>query len=400
MQKRKTLVVIGAGASGLAAAVTAKKESINKNIPLDVIIIEQNDRIGKKLSATGNGRCNLSNKNMSEKHYNNSAKQLDNTFFNKDSIIRLKSFFENIGIVLKSDNEGRLYPYTFNTLSVVKCFEYAINNLGIEVIYNFKVSSILKYKNGFLIEDLNGKKKFADKIIVATGGAAAPHLGSNDSGYKLLEDVGHSIIPISSALVPVKIKNYQSNLKGVRWNCYVKLLENDKIIYENSGEVQFTEYGLSGIVIMQLSRYINESKNYTVLLDLMPEYSIAKINDILSKNITLLGFSSQILTGLINLKLGDFIFSKINLCEKLYVNKLSEIIKNLEFIVLKKMSFDKAQITKGGIKLNEFNPKTLESLIQKSIFAAGEVLNIDGDCGGYNLHFAFLSGITAGENIF
>ena len=402
MRNKKTITIIGAGPAGLSAAITAKREAILNNIDIDIIILEQNDRIGRKLAATGNGRCNLSNINMSSNFYNKEVKLLNNNFFNKQAVNNIIKFFNSLGLLTKTDDEGRIYPYTLQALSVIECLKLELDKLNITVTTNFKTSTITKTNHEYIITSDTDEKVRTDKIIFATGGLAHPNLGSNKSGYDLLKSLGHDITRLEPSLSSLKIKDYSPSLKGIRWRCDVKLTENKKIICENSGEVQFTEYGLSGIVIMQLSRYVSDLKNQSVILDLMPEYSPNDILSIITYAYDNSTDPENLLLGLININLGKYLIkqSDFNVKNKKEIlKKVASLIKNLKFDILNKMSYENAQITKGGINLYNINPDTFESSLKKDIYIIGEVLNVDGDCGGYNLHFAFNSGITAGKSI-
>ena len=380
------VAVLGGGASGIMAAITAAR------LGSEVRILEKNQRIGKKLLMTGNGRCNLTNKNLKADNYN-SAFVCDalNEFSAKDTI----EFFKEIGLLTYEEEEGRIYPISNQASAVLEVLRLEIERQNITVRCNFDIAKIEKSDAGFSIYSKNKEKIVANKIIVALGGKTAQNTGSDGSGYRLLTDLGHSVKTPDKALVQLKT---DKSIKGVR--AYAKASLNGRT---ETGEVQFTGYGLSGIPILNLSRY---AKNGDILiLDMMPDYSEVELFKYLKKrhNQNL----ETYLIGMLNKPLGQMLLKECDIgklsrksesLEDFEIKKIVKKLKGWNFTVTGKMGWDNAQVTMGGIELLEVNAKTMESKIVKNCYITGEMLNIDAECGGFNLQWAWSSGFVAGKN--
>lgn len=410
--KQIDIAIIGGGASGLFAAIHARKTNANATIT----IFEANDRIGRKLLATGNGRCNMSNMNVVPADYK------PNESFVIPALSQcmpeeLQKDFSDMGLLTTTDDMGRMYPITNQASCVLDCLRFTIENYTIQVLTNINIDKIEKKESMFLLNNTYLVKK----VIIACGGKSSPNLSNNGGGYALLSGLGHQITPLFPGLVPLTAEgNFFSALKGIRVFGKMTLLYKGKEVYTDSGEIQFTDYGVSGIVTMQVSRHIahlkqqNKTEKPILHIDYLPHFTNQFLLDLLSNlinnnpNLSL----SDALNGIIPKRLAQVLLKKAGfspLSKK--VGALSE--KELDIIVkvikedtiqiknLRDMKW--AQITVGGAHCEAFDENTLASKIVSNLFACGEVLAIDGPSGGYNLHWAFasgkLAGISAAKNI-
>lgn len=401
----KDVIIIGGGASGLMCAITAKQN--NKNI--SVAIIEKNDRVGKKLLSTGNGRCNLTNKTISTDNYCGSFKKQINYILSKYNTNKLLEKFSDLGLMTFCDNEGRYYPVCKQASAVLDVLRLACDRLGVEIFCKENIKSIKKSNNKFTIKTDN-TDFISDKLVIANGSKAAPKLGGNSSSADYIKNFGHSFAPFSPALCPVKVKSdILKSLKGLRATGKASLFDkNNKLIKAEQGEIQFTESALSGICIFNLSLYTK--KDFRICVDLLPDYSFDGVMDIILKNLELFSNNEidSLLIGIFQKRITQAILKMSNIkdfsrnCMTLSQNEIKAIahtIKNMSFTVIENCSFEQAQSTLGGVKGNEIDEKTMQSKICKNLYICGELIDICGDCGGYNLHFAFSSGIIAGENL-
>lgn len=394
--------IIGGGASGLVAAIAAAQRGFK------VKIIEKNNKCGKKLLISGNGRANFWNKNQNINFYHSSDISLfEKIFENRNKVL---SFFDNIGLIYR-EKDGYYYPFTNQSQTLLNALLNKANELNIEIEYDECVIDILK-KNKFIIVTEN-KKYYADYVVIATGSKAYPKTGSDGFGYEVLKKFGHSLIEVLPSLVQVVGSDTYYNIwDGVRSIVNVSLIENGKIIKEEYGEIQFTKYGLSGICVFNLSslisRGLNKNKNEIISINFVPWFKGSKENfiDWLNNQIEKRKNSnlSNILELFLNYKIVKLILniSKIEPNDNWdNINKeiLVENIMNFTFRVKNTKDFENAQVCCGGIPLSEININSMESLKVKNLYIIGELLDVDGDCGGYNLGFAWMSGIIAGNNI-
>lgn len=400
------VVVVGAGASGLIAAVMAAEKGHR------VTILEHMDKVGSKILATGNGRCNLTNtvlKEHPEKYYiydsqyTESVSSVFDCFSYSDTI----EFFERIGLVLK-DRSGLVYPFSDQAQSVVDVLRLKSEELGVEIKIRCKVTGISKNNSSLTVKvNDNGNDKIikADRVIVATGSKAQPALGTDGSGYTLLKNMGHKVTAVRPGLVQLKCEgDYFKAISGVRTPAHVKLVTKEAF-YEESGELQLTAYGVSGIVIMNLSNYLNDISGSYLEIDLMENYSEDELMNIFKNKCmnTPERYTEHFLTGILNKKLGMLMMdlSKIGTHKK--YRQLTEeellglvkLIKRWVVYITDTNSFKEAQICIGGIELDEVTDK-LESKIVPGVFITGELLNVHGPCGGYNLQWAWSTGALTG----
>jgi len=398
------IAVIGGGASGLTAAIAAARNGA------EVTICEKLNRVGKKILATGNGRCNYTNMNLSKECYHsnnlNFAEEVMK-FFNLDKTL---VFFEDLGILPYVDESGKVYPNSLQASSVLDVLRYELKRHKVKEVTDFNVTALRKSKDKFSI--IGNDTITADRVILATGGKASPQLGSNGKGYELAKSLGHEIIEPFPALVQLKLSGkYFKRIAGIKFDGIVKAYAGDRLIREEEGEILFTDYGISGPPILQVSRKVIEElnkKNKPFLnIDMFPGYSKLKLYDILQDRFRRINYKTieESMIGFINKKLIPVVFYEAGfedlnkICGKLNkkeIYKIIEILKEWKFEVIGHNSWQQAQSTAGGIKLSEVNPKTLESLKVKGLYFAGEILDVDGDCGGFNLQWAWSSGYTAG----
>ncbi len=389
------IAVVGAGASGMVAAIAAKK--VNGN--LSVLLIEALPVMGKKILATGNGRCNLTNLKANEQSYNTKSVSV---VLNSCPPEKMINFFSSIGLECVVDSESRVYPMSNTASSVLDCLKFEIERLGIDVLTNTKVKTVYKNKNGFII---NGSIE-CRTVIVATGGRAAPSQGSDGSGYPIMEAFGHKVTTLYPGLVQLTVRENLKFLKGVRVKAAVELkTRNGKSVDRSEGEVLFADYGLSGIAIMDVSRSI-KGKECICYLDILPDMNkgsiISFINKAKERNSSL--SLEDALCGILPKKVGYLLIKNsgfkqdVKLKELKFgdVEKFAENMKYCKFTVTGTKGFDNAQITIGGVDFNEINPKTLESEKISGLYCAGEIIDVDAVCGGFNLQWAWASGFVAG----
>lgn len=404
MVLKKDVIIIGGGASGLMCAVSAKLK--NKNI--SVAIIEKNERIGKKLLSTGNGRCNLTNKYISTDKYSGSFVNQSKYIFEKYDTKFILDVFNKLGLLTFCDSEGRYYPICKQASAVLDVLRFACERLGVEIFCAENIKSVRKSKNGFSV--ITDNNEFASKkLVISNGSKASPKLGGNGSAADYLKNFGHNFKPFSPVLCPVKVKSdVLKSLKGIRVTGNATLYDKNKKIKSEKGEIQFAENALSGICIFNLSLYTK--KDSIISLDLLPNYSIEELYSLIYKNIKLLGNMEidNLFTGIFQKRLGQAILKisdikdfsrKCSALDKTEINRIVNNIKNMSFSVIDNSGFDQAQCASGGVLGKEIDEKTMQSRLVNNLFICGEAIDICGECGGFNLHFAFASGYLAGENL-
>ena len=401
--KSYDMIVVGGCSSGIVAAINAKR--INPD--MKIAILEKLPRIGKKLLATGNGKCNLTNENAVMHDY--VGKEFASYAFEKYSPEKIKEFFASLGLLCYTDSCGRVYPESNTASSVVDALRFELERLKIDVFCETPVTEI-KHKSDFVI---NGEF-ICKKLIIAAGGKSSPSQGSDGSGYALAKSLGHSITKLYPALVPLCASpGITKSLKGVRVRNVTLTLKGDKKIAQTSGEILFTDYGLSGIAAMELAasaqKYIDTVKqNPFTHIDFMPDMSYDELADYLANLNKIKGFTNvdNLLTGFLPKAVGIAICkaAKLYKADKLInelgekdIRKIAEKIKNFPLEVTGARDFKDAQVTSGGIKTSEIDPETMQSKICRNLYFAGEIIDVDGGCGGFNLQWAWASGMLAGE---
>lgn len=398
-------VIIGGGASGLMCAIAAKQK--NKNI--SVAIIEKNDRVGKKLLSTGNGRCNLTHKDITAENFCGSFKTQCKAVFEKYDTDKLLEIFKNLGLLHFCDNEGRYYPLCKQASAVLDVLRFACDRLNVKIFCSENIRSIRKNGNNFSVKTDENEFVFK-KLVIANGSKAAPKLGGNSSSADYLKNFGHFFVPFSPALCPVKVKSdVIKSLKGIRATAKAVLFDkNVKFVKEEVGEVQFSDNSLSGICIFNLSLYTK--KDFLICLDLLPDISDRELKSLIYNNKKLFSDLTidNLLTGILQKRLGQAVLKeskvtdfsrKCSTISDSEIENIVRIIKNMRFPVIENCGFEQAQCALGGVSGREIDENTMQSKIVKNLYICGEAIDICGECGGYNLHFAFASGLTAGENL-
>lgn len=398
------IAVIGGGASGLMAAITAKKSG------KEVIILERKDRILKKVLITGNGRCNITNVNANISNYFgkniSSVENILNRFTPQDTM----DFFNELGIICDEENRGKVYPLSGQASSVVDALRFEAERLGIKIETEFYVRKIEKDGFKFRIYSEDRKKIEAGRVILAAGGQSYPELGSNGSGFELAKELGHSVTKLSPSIVQLKTEKHQvKGLQGIKTDVAVTAYGDNKKICTYDGELLFTDYGISGNVVFNISFVMPLYKNVEFEIDFMEKFDYNELYEMLKERKRILSHLTMenYFNGMINKKLGQFL-SKVSGIEKLSkpvkdlndsdIRKLCTVLKKYRVKILETTGFKNAQVTAGGVLLDEVNTETLESKIVKGLYFSGEVLDVYGECGGFNLQWAWASGYIAGEN--
>lgn len=405
MSRQTKILIIGGGAAGMTAAIFASRNGAK------VIIVEQLPKVGRKILATGNGRCNLTNINIDIRRYHGNNVKFAYGALSRFGYLDTIQFFEDLGLHC-IEEEGRIYPASLQASSVLDVIRYEMKTLGVEEICDARVTEIIKDKSGFALKLKDKRMIHGDKVIVTTGGKANPGLGSNGSGYDLVRPFGHKIVDTFPALVQLRLDApYLKSITGVKLIGKASIEVEGKILREESGEILFTNYGVSGPPVIQLSRCVGEQiklgKNPIFNLDLFPQINKDEVLQLLKKRCNLrvekpLDFS---FVGLINKRLINVLLKEAKItdvyipCGKITKEQLlaiSNIMKKWSFNITGTKSWSEAQVTAGGLDVKDIDSKTMESKLMPGLYFAGEIIDIDGDCGGYNLQWAWSSGYLAG----
>ena len=405
MNTQWDLVVIGAGAAGMMAAITAAREGKK------VCIIEKLDKAGKKLFATGNGKCNFTNETMHSDCYHGDTEFIKYVL-NQFSVSECLKFFHSIGVYPKNKN-GYFYPNSEQASSVVNALLFEIERLGIKISYETMVKEILPHEHEVCISTNKGYY-LAKNLVIATGLLASPKLGSDGSLFDVIKSLGHRFAPILPALCGFYCKGMKfKQVSGVRAHGTVSAYIDGIKYAEDTGEIQFTDYGLSGIPVFQISRFLSkglyEKKKVEIKINLLPDFDRENLREELNyrKTIGANMTSDALLNGIVHHKLSDMILDKAGVDNKIYLSSLSEkemqriaeLLQEITVTVTNYRDFEFAQVCTGGIPVSDVNNLTLESKFAPNIYFAGEILDVDGICGGYNLHFAWATGYIAGKAI-
>ncbi len=401
------IIIIGGGASGMMAAITAAQ--LNKKAK--VILIEHGDRLGKKILVTGNGKCNLTNRNMDISCYRS-----DNLSFVEDALSLFgtadtEKFFESIGLLLKEKN-GYMYPYSEQAATVSDVLRAELARCKVDVQLSTRITKIVAKNNRFEVYCEDNKRFVGDRLILATGSKASPKTGSDGSGYDLARQLRHKIIKPLPALVQLICEgNFWKGIAGVRTDANVTVKANGKFVCEERGELQLTEYGISGIPVFQVSRFavraLDEGNNVSANIDFLPALSEEKIFKFIKSQIEACGRSvEECLNGLLNKKITVFILKEAKISPSKALTTLTDkeiklilkLVKNFEVKVTGSKSFDMAQVCSGGVDTTQIDSRTMQSKQTKGLYFVGELLDVDGICGGYNLQWAWTSGYLAGQD--
>ena len=392
--------IIGGGASGMAAALAAaEKENVQ------VLLFERQARLGRKLQATGNGRCNLTNTKAAPEHYHGDTASFAAPALERFPVDNTMGWFADMGLYTVVEDSGRVYPYSDQANSVVDVLRFALEKPNIQILTGFEVIRVKKNDAGFLVE--SGEEAFScDKLIIACGGLAGTKLGGSMSGYKLLMKFGHHCTKLRPTLVQIRSDwTGCASLKGVRANCRAEIFRDDQLHTASMGEMQFTEHGLSGPVIFEISRDVcHEKGSWECRLNLLPDMQASVLLKMLQQKRRTALPAEELLTGILHNRLGRVIVKEVGISlhapirqlEDWELEKVCHLVSDLRIPLTEPMGMDSAQVTAGGIVTAEFDPNTMESKLVPGLYACGEVLDVDGDCGGYNLQWAWSSGRCAG----
>jgi predicted Rossmann fold flavoprotein len=413
------LLIIGGGAAGLTAAIAAKDAGI------DTAVLEANDRVGKKILTTGNGRCNFTNEFIDAMidNYPNTVLPMRYHSDNKDFFFPvLRKFtvkdtinlFSMLGLPLTTLEDGKMYPMSLQASSVLDVFRMALSERELPVYTGFKVTDIKPVKAGFKVytRTQEGESVFScDKLILCAGGKSAPTTGSDGSGYSIAKKLGHSIIPTVPALVQLKL-NYKNlkGLSGIKFDGFAEILVDNASCKKEFGEILFTDYGISGPPVLQLSRtaayMLSKHKDVLIRIDMLPHMSPNDLESFLETHWAMFGHRTvtDSFIGIINKKLIPILLKEAGIenihkpCWELEWNEKKNIyslLKSWEFSVTDTNSYSNSQVTAGGVDTREVDSETLESKLVSGLYFAGEILDVDGDCGGFNLQWAWSSGYVA-----
>lgn len=396
------IVIIGGGVSGIVSAI---KSFNGRN---RITILERNDKCLKKLLLTGNGRCNYFNDDTSISNYHSMREDLLDKVINSDNMSRVLDFYNELGIIPKIKN-GYYYPFSNQASTVRDALMFEVMKLGVSIKYNYLVEKIERSNNKFIIND----SIVCDKVIIATGSCSYPKTGSDGMGYDFLRKFGHNIIKPLPALVQLNSDfKYCRELSGIRSDVILSLYEDDEFISSSVGEVQLTDYGISGICTFNLSHFVTRGldvgKKEVIKVNFLPfikdnymEWFNTYSNKHNDKNIYML------LCNILNYKLVKVILKVCSIDNEIYYNELDynsrslliDNLTNFKFNIVSTKDFNFSQVCNGGVSLDEVNLSTFESLIVDGLYITGEVLDINGNCGGYNLICAVISGILVGDDL-
>jgi predicted Rossmann fold flavoprotein len=398
MIKIRKIAVIGGGASGMVASIVALRAGNH------VEVFEKSAKLGRKILATGNGRCNITNESISVENYHGKHPSFVREALKNFSTNEAKKFFSLLGLELTEGANGRLYPMSLQSSSVVEFLAFEMNKLGVLVHLESEVQKIEKFSDKFLVDG----REF-DAVVIATGSQAMPTLGSSDSGYKFARSFGHKIEkPFASLVQLVCDDTLVHGSSGVKIEANIEVFVDKKSKMSLFGDLLFTNYGLSGSAVLDVSRTVSSAlskgSEVVLMIDLLPKLSQEALKSLLLKRAKLSLPNELWLNGIIHKKLINLIFDRAKLSlssdkNSKNINKLSYAIKNLAVTIEASRGVKSCEVMAGGVSTKDINPKTMESTLLKGLYFCGEVLDIDGDCGGYNLHFAWASGMLVGKSL-
>ena len=389
------VIVVGGGAAGIMAAITSKHKGAS------VLVCEKMPKIGKKLLITGAGRCNLLNDALDASFYNSGGQTLVRSVFGQFGKEAMLEFFRELGLATYADEMGRIFPVTNQAASVLKVLEIELERLKVTINLGCEIKNIRVVKNGFEVCAKTGEKETCRKIILCSGGKSYPALGADGNGYALAAAFGHRIIEPVPSTVPLLVKDPCCHfLQGQKVRAKVTSCINGKNVRTVSGEILFTQYGLSGTAILDVSDEIsialnrNLIKNVTVMVDLVPFMSEAALTEEFSRRFEKGVKRENLLEGLLTYKFFLVFRGEVQNAD---ASSIAHMLKNKEFKVIGTRGWNEAEFTAGGIPVEEIDPLTLESRLQKGLYFAGEILDVQGRRGGYNLAWAWASGAVAGN---
>lgn len=408
MSPKKRVIIIGGGSSGLMAAISAAR------CGAEVVLLERKDRVGKKLLVTGNGRCNLTNADCALSRFHGGDPAFIAMVLSRFPAASVIDFFEDLGIVCKAEREGRIYPHSGQASAVLDVLRWELERLKVDVRTGHEVKHIIPKENGFGLSLAMGGELKAVRVILAAGGMAGPQFGSDGLGLRLAGALGHRLVDPVAALVPLRLRaDFLRKLKGVSFEAYGEVRCGEEVLRSEGGEFLFTDSGISGPPVLQLSRSaavaLKQNKWPRIVLDLFPGSSLDELAAALESRFRRQGHKSLSdgLVGLLNKRLIPVVLSEAGIdCHALpgkefsaaARTKLARLLKNWSLPVSGTMPWPEAQVTAGGVALDEVDASTLQSRLVPGLYFCGEVLDVDGDCGGFNLQWAWSSGYVAGRH--
>ncbi len=395
MQKQYKVAIVGGGSAGLMTAIELLSDStILKGE--DVVILERNDRVGKKLIATGNGQGNLTNANFGAEFYHG-ERGFIRAFVEQANGIDLKKYLARLGVFLVEGKEGKLYPLSKQASAVLDLFRAFLSDRGVEEKTSFMIDKIERHGNSFILSS-NGQKVVAETVVLAFGGKSAKQFGTDGSSYCLAEGFGHKTTALYPTLVQLKteLKDIKG-LKGLKETARLTALDGEVELKSATGEILFTEYGVSGNAVFQISTELTNAKKPIICVEFLPELSKNQVIDMLIAR-EKAGYitGENYLTGIVNKRVGQAILKRAG---KITASAVASALKNFRIEVTGNLGFNYSQVTRGGIQTDKINPFTMQSKLTSNLYIVGEALDVDGDCGGYNLTFAFVSGIISARAI-
>ena len=380
------VAIIGGGASGLACAVRL----LRQNSKLNIAVIDAGERFGKKLASTGNGQGNVTNRNMSlEYYFSGNLDIVEKIALSSDSIGLEDKLFH---CILQADSSGRVYPVGKQASALVDSLLHELKQIGVHTFLNAKVTDVDKHLN---IAISSGERITTKYVVMCTGGKAQKQFKTDGSSYALAQSLGHKLTPLFPSLVQLKTDTrYIKNLKGIRVDCEIEAFSGGQAVAKTRGDVIFTDYGVSGNAVFAISPYVSDKPDVTITLNFLPFDDEKIIKDIEDKKRA--GYpDTELLSGTLHNQLGRAIIRRSNSTDPKIICNTA---KNFTLTVLGTLGFDYAQVTRGGIDMGGVTDE-LESKFVKNLFFAGEILDVDGCCGGYNLHWAFASGFAVADSI-
>ena len=394
MQKKYNTIIVGGGASGLLTAVELLKGkgALNGN---EVLILERNDRVGKKLIATGNGQGNLMNEKFGQEFYHGDKAFIEQFVANAKQV-DLKGYLEEIGIFTCAGKDGKVYPLSKQASSVLDSIRAFLAYKNCTILTGKKVGKIIK-KNGEFEISVGVEKFSAKNVVLATGGSAGKQFGTDGSSYVLAENFGHKTTELYPSLVQLKTETALiKGLKGIKETARVTAFVERKPLMTAEGDLLFTDFGVSGSTIFSLSASVIGKKNAYLIVEFLPNLTFGQTEKIIESRLQIPYLTKEdLLCGVLNKKVGQTIIKN---AKSLSASDIAYSIKNFKLSVLGSLDFNYAQVTRGGIKTDKIDG-AYQSKLAENLYIVGEMLNVDGDCGGYNLTFAFISGILCAKNI-
>ncbi|MGI6679720.1 MAG: NAD(P)/FAD-dependent oxidoreductase [Dehalobacterium sp.] len=408
MQMKHHVIVAGGGASGMMAAIVARRHGAK------VTLLERNPRVGKKILATGNGRCNYTNINTALSCYQGNNPHFAQETLTQFDVTKTIEFFEKLGIAHKIEDLGKVFPRSDQASSVLDVLLYELQALSVEILCDSFVEKIRRKNGIFKIKLKNGTTLTGDRVILASGGKAMPSSGSDGSGYPLAQDLGHTVTPLFPGLVQLKLSgNFFKQIEGVKFVGKAELIHQEKVVAWDRGDILFGNYGVSGPPILQISRkagaILEKNQIAQLKLSIIDHLSQEELSELLTKRFQNSGTKTLFfsLVGLINKRLIPVLLKESGISDikvpaigisSHEVKKIATILTDWRFVITGTKGWPHAQVTAGGINTKEINPQSMESKLVPGLYFAGEIIDIDGMCGGYNLQWAWSSGFVAGRH--